>query len=88
MMSTPAHKQTDPVKKPGQWVNPDVTKLDKLDPLSEFAKARQGTNHDMVDDMGSIGDDAIKAAEYKPTHGGYPSPSTPEERQALKLVVR
>lgn len=40
--STPAHKQTDPSKAPGQWVNP-------------HAKPHGGVfNHDMMDDMAGI----------------------------------
>lgn len=51
--STPAHKQTDPSKAPGQWVNPNAK------------PAGQTFNHDMMDDMAGI---ATPAEEKQVLH--------------------
>lgn len=59
MLSIPAHKQTDPAKKPGQIINPINT--DMMDEMSKYAA--QERHAGMRPEL---------AATYKPTHGGYP----------------
>jgi hypothetical protein len=70
MFSVPFHKQTDPAKQAGQIVNHKSDEGVKADPLGEFSLSRSGSKG------------------YRPAHGGYPGKvqTTPEERQALKLV--
>lgn len=72
LYSTPAHKQTDPAKKPGQIVNPIVT-----DTMT--------AGMDDTLDCALPSKQAAVAAAYRPTHGGYPD-YTPDERAVLRMM--
>lgn len=69
MNSTPAHKQTDPAKKPGQIVNPPVVNHDLMDDMGKYAEQERH---------------APTSKTYKPTHGGYPTPA-PYSTDAKRL---
>lgn len=74
MRSVPAHKQLDPAKQPGQWINHDM--MDDMAGITPVnVRAEDGPAFRKL----------VTAAAYKPVHGGYPG-ATPEERAALKLV--
>lgn len=65
MFTVPAHKQTDPSKKPGQIVHP--LNHDMMDDMITHAEERQALRLVVPAPL------TPPAGQYKPTHGGYPT---------------